>query len=176
MCMVTARPFVATASHGLRLVYLLTRFVLVFMDEDIAPGLPRRPPGRRGGGYCCRMVGSDPLVAVPAAGFVAAAHNLVLAAAVAPRAAAPSVRKGLGKAWPAARPAACWRPCELCVLADTLEQLQDVQTARCRSDTSVQMWRRADGHCKGTSRCARCALLGGCPCYSALVETRLGVI
>ena len=95
VCMVTARPFVATASHGLRLVYLLTRFVLVFMDEDIAPGLPRRPPGRRGGGYCCRMVGSDPLVAVPAAGFVAAAHNLVLAAAVAPRAAAPSVRKGL---------------------------------------------------------------------------------
>ena len=75
--------------------YLLTRYVLVFMDEDIAPGLPRRPPGRRGGGYCCRMVGSDPLVAVPAAGFVAAAHNLVLAAAVAPRAAAPSVRKGL---------------------------------------------------------------------------------
>ena len=50
------------------------------MDEDIAAGLPRRPPGRRGGGYCCRMVGSDPLVAVPAAGFVAAAHNLVLAA------------------------------------------------------------------------------------------------
>ena len=45
----------------------------VSMDEDIAPGLPRRPPGRRGGGYCCRMVGSDPLVARPAAGFVAAA-------------------------------------------------------------------------------------------------------
>ena len=88
-----ARAMAALAIAALE--YLLTRYVLVFMDEDIAAGLPRRPPGRRGGGYCCRMVGSDPLVAVPAAGFVAAAHNLVLAAAVAPRAAAPSVRKGL---------------------------------------------------------------------------------
>jgi hypothetical protein len=55
--------------------YLLTRFVLVFMDEDIAPGLAWRPPARRGGGSCCRVVGSDPTVARPAAGFVAAATS-----------------------------------------------------------------------------------------------------
>ena len=30
--------------------YPLIRYVLAFMDEDIEPGLPRRPPGRRGGG------------------------------------------------------------------------------------------------------------------------------
>jgi hypothetical protein len=34
---------------------------LVFMDEDIAPGLAWRPPARRGGGSCCRKVSSDPL-------------------------------------------------------------------------------------------------------------------
>ena len=90
--------------------YLLTRYVLVFMDVDIAPGLAWRPPARRGGGSCCRKVSSDPLVATPAADSVAASHNLTLAASVAPRAAAPSVWKSLAHA---ARTAACWRPCRI---------------------------------------------------------------
>jgi hypothetical protein len=72
-------------------------------------------------------------------------------------------RHPCGKAWHAARTAACWRPCELCVMTGTLEKLQDVQNRPVVGLTQACRRACADGHFKGGC----CAALGGCPCYPA---------
>ena len=72
-------------------------------------------------------------------------------------------RHPCGKAWHAARTAACWRPCELCVMTGTLEKLQDVQNRPVVGLTQACRRACADGNFKGGC----CAALGGCPCYPA---------
>eukprot|EP00964_Phaeocystis_antarctica_P038065 scaffold21786_cov52-Phaeocystis_antarctica.AAC.1 len=99
------------------------------MDEDIAVRGPWHALGRRGGGSCCRMVGSDPLVAYTSrwfrdggaeidAGWLGCAES---SSDIRPE------RLGL-------------RPGPSRVGDRTLKKLhRTFRPARCRADTAVQM-------------------------------------